>query len=281
MTKNNGGYHMPITSDYHMHSSYSFDSEEKMKNMIEASIQKGLKSICFTEHMDIGGPVTEEWPEHAWEVNVDSYLYDLINTRADYDGQIEVNFGLELGLQQAVFRENAICAKAHEFDFIIGSIHFVNGMDTYWPEFFEGKTAKQAVVEYYRTMLANVKQFNNFDVLGHMDYIVRTLPGGEAVYVPNDYTDLTDEILETLIEKEKGIEINTSQLKKGFTMANPCLELLKRYKELGGEIITVGSDAHKAEHVAYGFDKAEEFLKSAGFKYYSTFKERVASFHKL
>lgn len=272
---------MPILSDYHMHSSFSFDSEEKMKDMIEGAIQKGLKNICFTEHMDIGGPVTDEWPEHAWEVNVDSYLYDLINTRAGFDGQIEVGFGLELGLQTAAFRENAVCAKSHEFDFIIGSIHFVNGMDTYWPEYFEGRSANAAITEYYKTMLANVRQFNNFDVLGHMDYIVRTLPGGESMYVPSDFTDLTDEILETLIEKEKGIEINTSQLKKGFLQANPCLDLLKRYKELGGEIVTVGSDAHQKEHIAYGFDKAEEFLKEAGFKYYATYKDRMPNFHKF
>lgn len=272
---------MPITSDFHMHSSYSFDSEESTQKMIETAISKGLKNICFTEHMDIGAPVTAEWPEHSWEVNVDSYLYNLLSLKDRYADKLEINFGIELGLQTSVFRENAVTAKSHEFDFIIGSIHFINGVDTYWPEYFEKKTTNQAIIEYYQAMLANVRQFNNFDVLGHMDYIVRTLPGGESVYVPNDYTDLTDEILETLIEKEKGIELNTSQLKKGFKAANPCLELLKRYKELGGEIITVGSDAHKAEHIASDFDKAEEFLKAAGFKYYTVFAGRSPSFEKL
>lgn len=272
---------MSILSDFHMHSSYSFDSEESMKNMIEASIQKGLKNICFTEHMDIGAPVTSEWPEHAWEVNVDSYLYNLLSLKDQYADRLEINFGLELGLQTSVFRENAITAKSHEFDFIIGSIHFVNGVDTYWPEYFEGRSVNAAVTEYFKAIRDNVRQFNNFDVLGHMDYVVRTIPGGESLYVPSDYTDLTDEILETLIEKEKGLEINTSQLKKGFSQANPCLDLLKRYRELGGEIITVGSDAHEAKHVASDFDKAEEILKAAGFKYYTVFAGRNASFEKL
>lgn len=272
---------MSITSDFHMHSSYSFDSEEPMQNMIEAAVSKGLKNICFTEHMDIGAPITPEWPEHSWEVNVDSYLYNLLMLKDKYADKLEIQFGIELGLQQSVFRENAVCAKEHDFDFIIGSIHFVNGIDTYWPEYFEGRSVNAAVTEYFKTTLNNVRQFNNFDVLGHMDYVVRTIPGGESLYVPSDYSDLTDEILETIIEKEKGLELNTSQLKKGFSQANPCLELLKRYRELGGEIITVGSDAHKAEHVGSDFDKAEAFLKEAGFKYYTTFSGRSPSFQKL
>lgn len=272
---------MPITADYHMHSMHSFDSDASIDSMINAAIDKGLTDICFTEHMDIGSPVTAEWPEHAWECNVDSYLYDLIMHKNKYEGKINVNFGLELGLNKAVFRENAIAAKSHEFDFIIGSIHFVNNMDTYWPEYFEGRSEKAAVEEYFKATLENVKMFNNFDVLGHMDYVVRTLPSGESGYRPFEYDMLIEEILTTLVEKEKGIEINTSQLRKGFNYANPHLDLIKKYKELGGEIVTIGSDAHDPISVGSHFDKAEEFLKEAGFKYYCTFKDRVASYHKL
>lgn len=272
---------MPITADYHMHSIHSFDSDAPIKDMIESAISKGLTDICFTEHMDIGGPITDEWPEHAWECNVDSYLYDLITTKSKYDGKINVNFGLELGLNKAVFRENAIAAKSHEFDFIIGSIHFVNDMDIYWPKYFEGRSIKAAMDDFFKATLDNIKMFNNFDVLGHMDYIVRTVPGGESSFNTSDYEMYINDILETLIEKEKGIEINTAQLRKGYTNANPHLDIIKKYKELGGEIITIGSDAHDPESVASHFDKAEEFIREAGFKYYTTFKDRVASYHKI
>lgn len=273
---------MPILADYHMHTSFSLDSEAKMKDMIESALSKGLKQICITEHMDIGAPVTEEWPEHAWECNVDSYLYELIKYKNEYVDKIEINFGIELGLMQSQFRPNAIAAKSHEFDFIIGSIHFVNDLDIYWPDFFEGKTAKKAIDEYFNTLLLNVKQFNNFDVLGHLDYIVRTVPGGEASFNPMDHKNVVEEILNTVIEKEKGIELNTAQLAKdGFKQANPCIDYLKLYKELGGEIITIGSDAHVPENIAGNFNKAEALLKEAGFNHYCTFKDRVASFHKL
>ncbi len=272
---------MAIKADYHLHSVHSEDSETPIEETVKAAISLGLEKICFTEHVDHGFPVTAEHPEGSWVCNIDSYLYDLLTIRQKYEDQIQIGFGVELGLQESVFRENALTAKSHEYDFIIGSIHLVNGLDTYWPSYFEGKTTKQAVTEYLKCTLTNIRKFQNFDVLGHMDYIVRTLPEGEGAYKVSDYTDLFDEILETLIENEKGIEINTSQLCKGFSNPNPHRELVKRYKELGGEIITIGSDAHTPDRVAAHFDVAETILKDCGFKYYTTFENRVANYNKL
>lgn len=272
---------MPLKADYHMHSSYSEDSSTPMEELIKASVSKGLKKICITEHNDFGYPVTEQFPEGSWICNVDAYLYDLVKYKEMYDKDIEVNFGIELGLQESVFRENALASKAHEFDFIIGSIHVVDGKDPYWPGYFDGKTDKQAVTEYLQTTLKNIRRFQNFDVLGHLDYIVRKLPGGEVAYKVSDYSDIIDEILEFLIENEKGIELNTSALAKGFSNPNPHRDIIKRYKELGGEIITIGSDAHKVESVAANFDVAEQILVDNGFKYYTTFTNRIANYEKI
>ena len=272
---------MSIQADFHIHSYHSFDSEAKMEDMINAALNKGLKHICFTEHMDHNFPPSPEYPEGAWECNVDSYLYELLGHRAAYDRQIEVRFGLEIGLQESVIRDNAITARSHEFDFIIGSIHVVNGFDTYLPAYFEGKTTKQAILEYYETMLRNIQKFENFDVLGHIDYIVRTLPEGEGAYKPSDYMDIVDEILNIIIEREKGIEINTAALVKGFTNPNPHRDIVKRYKELGGKIITFGSDAHTPERVATHFEEMTELAKKSGFTEYYTFKKRVPTVHKL
>ncbi len=272
---------MSIKADYHIHTSYSTDSDAVMEDVIKSAISKGLNAICITEHLDYNFPVSDDAPEGSYICNVDSYLYELLMLRPKYEGQIKINFGIELGLQESVFRENALAAKAHEFDFIIGSIHNVNGQDTYLPQFFEGKTPKMAIDEFFNTTLSNIRKFQNFDVLGHLDYVARTVPGGESVYNVSDYADIIDEILETLIENEKGIEINTAALSKGFSNPNPHRSIVKRYKELGGEIITIGSDAHKAENVASNFDVAEAILKDCGFKYYTTFENRVASFNKL
>lgn len=279
--KKNEELKMPITSDNHLHSHHSSDSEAKMEDMVVSSISKGLSSICFTEHQDHDFPINPEHPELDFMLNVDSYLYELLTLREKYESQITVNFGIEIGLQEQVFRENALTAKAHEFDYIIGSMHVVNGFDTYDSKYFEGKSDKQAIDEYFKATLSNIRKFQNFDALGHLTYIVRTVPGGEAAYSYRNHADIIDAILELLIENEKGLELNTSALGKGFQFPNPDPNVLKRYRELGGEIITIGSDAHSPENIAIKFDVAEQILKDAGFKYYTTFEKRVAQFHKL
>lgn len=273
---------MAILADQHIHTNHSFDSKIPMEAQVLSAIEKGLNHICFTDHNDFDYPVSEDYPEGAWELNTDSYLYELLSLRGKYKDKIQIGFGIEIGLQESCFRKNAILARSHEYDFIIGSIHLVNNIDTYDPKFYEGKTIDEAIKEYYQTMIKNIKQFNNFDVLGHIDYINRKLPGGEGAYDFSKYIDYTDEVFDILLENEKGIEINTSAVKKyGFKNPNPCIDLVKRYKEKGGEIITVGSDAHVPENIAGRFDVAEEILKACGFKYISVFKDRVATYEKI
>lgn len=273
---------MPILADQHMHSSFSFDSKTELRDMVESAVKKGLIHINVTEHNDFNYPVSEKFPKGSWDLNVDSYLYDLLCLREEFQDKLFVGFGIEIGMQTNCKQENIILSNCQPYDFIIASNHLVNGVDTYEPVYFEGKTAKQAIEEYYTSIIENIKVFKNFDVLGHLDYIVRTLPGGEKTYNPLDYMDYVDKIFDILLASGKGIEINTQGLwKKGFSESNPGLEILKRYKEKGGEIITVGSDAHTPDGIAGAFFKAEEILKKAGFEYYSVFMNRMPTFLKL
>lgn len=272
---------MPILADQHMHSHHSFDSKASMESMIESAISKGLNHICFTEHNDFDFVVNEKMPEGAWDCNVDSYIYELLTLRSKYEDRIQLGFGLEIGIQESCFRKNAVLARSHEFDFCIGSIHLVNGKDTYDPAYFEGRSTKESIDEYFKATIKNINQFQNFDVLGHMDYVVRTLPSGEADYNPLEYMDYVDAILDILLENEKGIEVNTSALIKGLKMPNPHKDIIKRYKEKGGEIITIGSDSHVPENIAGKFDVAEEILTSLGYKYYSVFKDRIPTYVKF
>ena len=130
-------------------------------------------------------------------------------------------------------------------------------------------------------ILENIKKFSNFDVYGHLDYVVRYGPNKDKEYTYEKYKDILDSILKLLIEKGKGIEINTGGVKSGLKELHPCTSIVKRYRELGGEIITIGSDAHTPEHIASHFNRAEEVLKECGFKYYTIFEKRVAEFKKL
>ena len=278
---------MPITADYHLHSSFSGDSDTPMEEMILKGIELGLTEMCFTEHNDFDYPVTESasegrsTPEGMFELNPDAYLYDLLRLKEKYADQITILFGVELGMQPHLSKQNSAFAKAHDYDFVIASSHICNRQDPYYPSFYEGRTQEEAYREYFESILENLKSYSNFDVYGHLDYVVRYGPEKDEGYSYEAYRAIFDRILERLISMEKGIEINTAGLAKGMRDANPCVGVIRRYRELGGEIITVGSDAHDPGQIAYAFDRAADILKDCGFKYYTTFEKRSPSFHKL
>ena len=270
-----------IQADFHIHSSFSADSFASMESVVESAIKKNLKHICFTEHLDYDFPASDEYPSEAWLLNIDSYLYELLLCREKYDDKIKIGFGLELGLQKQIIDKVITASNSQPFDYIIASIHVVDGFDTYDPLYFEGKSRKEAVTGYFETILDNIKSFDDYDSLGHMDYIIRTLPEGPKFYNYSDYIDLIDEILKTLIKNNKGLELNTSALIKGYKNPNPDINVIKRFKELGGEIITIGSDSHVPQTLGGEFDKAEEILKAAGFNYYTVFNFRKPEFIRL
>ena len=272
---------MSIQSDCHLHSNHSGDSDTPMEDMIRQGIALGLHTMCFTEHNDFGFPETDDLPKDTFLLNVDSYLYELLALREKYADQIKLLFGLELGLQPEVFREKAVLARSYEFDFIIASSHLLHGQDPYYPSFFAGKTDESVYRDYFQSELDNIRKFSNFDVYGHLDYIVRYGASKDADYSYDKYKDILDAILTTLLEKEKGLELNTGGIKYGMRDFHPTMDVLKRYRELGGEIITVGSDAHDPAHIAEHFDRACEVLHACGFRYYTIFEKRVPEYKKL
>lgn len=272
---------MAITADFHLHSSFSGDSTEPMENMILSAIEKGLTHICFTEHMDFDYPVSEGTPEGTFLVNTDSYLYDLARLKDKYSGRLQILFGIELGLQPHLAKELAVYTHLHEFDFIIGSTHIANGKDPYYPAFYENRSEEEAYREYFENIIENIRKVRHFDVFGHLDYVVRYGPDKDKNYSYAKYKDLFDTILTLLLEYEKGIELNTGSLRSGTKDVSPCRDVLKRYRELGGEVITVGSDAHCAKDIASDFHLAAEILKDCGFRYYCIFEKRLPEYKKL
>jgi histidinol-phosphatase (PHP family) len=157
----------------------------------------------------------------------------------------------------------------------------VHGRDPYYPAYFEGRSDHDSFIEYFRSIPENISAFDNFDVYGHLDYVVRYAPEQNAHYSYLDYMDLIDEILTALISRGKGIEINTAGFKYGLGHPNPTEGIIKRYRELGGEIITVGADAHVPDAVGYDFEKLSGILSDAGFKYFTVFEKRKPTFIKI
>ena len=263
--------------DQHMHCNFSGDSDALPEDMIKAGIAHGLSGICFTDHLDYDYP---EEP-NIFLLDFDNYFKVLSDLKEKYADKISVNIGIELGLQTQAAGQNLAVAEKYPFDFIIGSSHVVNHMDPYYPEFFAGRDEDAAYMEYFESVLENINSGVDFDVYGHIDYVVRYGPNKNAFYAYEKFTDIIDEILTQLISKGKGIEVNTGGFKYGLGHPNPTEDIIKRYRELGGEIITMGADAHVPEYVAYEFDKTAQIIKNCGFKYYTVFKNRKAEFIPL
>lgn len=272
---------MPIKADVHLHSNFSGDCEATIDSMVEKGIELGLTHMCFTEHLDIDYVYEKPEDEGMFDLNVDSYLYDLLRVKSKYKDKITLLFGIELGLQPHLMRPLAIAAKTHDFDFIIGSSHLCHRKDPYLPSFFEGRSEDEAHREYFESVLENVKKISNYDVYGHLDYVLRYGPTANASYSYRKHADILDEILKTLIDKEKGLEYNTGGFYKGLTGEDPYVDILKRYRELGGEIITIGSDAHEPAYVGFGLEKAAETLLACGFRYYTVFDGRLPEYFPI
>lgn len=265
-------------NDHHIHTSFSCDGKASPEAQIERAIELGMKQICITDHEDIGFP-----PKHGYVFSVDTekYFDTLGQLKEHYSDKIDIRIGIELGLQVKYFDEINAFANSHNFEFIIGSTHLVDCEDPCLSDYFDRQSEKEAISVYLKEVLRNVTVFDNFDVVGHIDYIVRYTKSKGRDYVCRDYIDIIDEILKTVIEKGKGIECNTSRIGNGYLHCNPHEDIIKRYRQLGGEIITLGSDSHLPETLAHGFDTAGEILKQAGFEYYTVFKNRKPEFLKL
>lgn len=272
---------MPISADTHLHSTYSGDGDSTIDEMVQKAISLGMKQMCFTDHNDFDYPYRKGDKPDMFLLNVDAYLFDLLRAREKYQDQITILFGMELGLTPETLRKNLILSKSHEFDYIIASSHLCHGKDPYYSDFYEGKEEKAAYLEYFESILENLKLFHNFDVYGHLDYVVRYGPTKNKHYKYSDYADVIDAILKHLIENEKGLEVNTGGYRCGIDTTNPCMDIIRRYHELGGEIITVGSDAHSTEYLQDHFSHAELLLKEAGFKYYTVYENRLPAFFRL
>jgi histidinol-phosphatase (PHP family) len=273
-----------IIADYHVHSDFSGDSQTPMEYMIDRALQLGLKKLCFTDHMDY------DYPHKGgtrFEFDPELYVPKLQQLKEQYAGQIEILTGIELGLQPLshVIDYYQCLRQKYSFDFAIGSTHVLDYADPYFPAFWEQRTPEQGIRSYFQSIIDNCKLFKDtFNIYGHLDYIIRYVPtkdGSKADYSYSDYADLLDEALKTIIHCGKGIEVNTAGYKYGFGYPHPKTEVLKRYRELGGELITIGSDAHKPEHLCYNFELVPELLKELGYTYYATFVQGKPVFEKL
>lgn len=279
-----------MKADYHVHSAFSFDCKESMETQIERAIAMGLDEICFTDHVDYGvrkdwgepGPVGERNGKPKRNVDYPRYFAELAGMKERYGDRITVRRGLELGVQRhTVRRTEELCERCRgELDFTLLSVHQVDDLEFYPPEYMAGRPQDEYNLGYYEELLAVAKAFDGYCVLAHLDVMRRYDPAGEYPFEPT--RDVVAEILRTAIQKGKGIELNTASWRYQLEDIQPRREILRLYRDLGGEILTIGSDAHRAERVGGNLDEARAILRGElGFRYFCTYERGKPQFHEL
>lgn len=268
---------MAIKTDFHLHSAFSGDAETPMEQMIQKGIELGMNTLCFTEHMDY--QLISEGIDFA--VDTAAYHNIFVQLKEKYQNKIELLFGIELGLEPQHHAFLTEYTHTWDFDFIIGSSHVIDGIDSYYPVFFEGRSEEASYHRYFETILENLTAFSDIDVYGHLDYIVRYGPNKSRFYSYEKYRDVIDAALKTMVEKQIGLEVNSAGFRKGLGFPNPHPDIIRRYLALGGEIISVGSDAHDAESIAADFETVRKLLLACGCRYYTIFRKRKPEFIHL
>jgi len=266
---------MKIT-DHHVHTEFSGDCSTPMEVIINRAAQLGLKEVMFTDHVDFDYPSVDI----CFEVDYKKYIKILEKLTVQYS-EMDILVGIEVGYQPGLNKRINQLLNSYHFDFVICSIHAWNGAALDKGDLFKGRSQEEGYRAYFDILKYTIENFDNFDVIGHLDFIVRYGDFEDKSIRYEDYKNILDEILLMIIKKGKGIELNTSGLRYKLSSMHPSLEILTRYFELGGRIITMGSDAHVLKDLYADFDKAIGQLKEIGFSEIAAFKNRKPNFIKI
>lgn len=259
--------------DCHVHSDCSGDCKAPMTDMCRAAVERGIKIICFTEHIDF-----EPTDSCFQRFDYDHYNCQITEARQAFDGVLDIRSAIEVDFQVRYRSEIEELLARTEFDYVLGAAHYVDGVILEDHErYFPGKSAEEAYAPYFDNALAAVET-GWFDTLAHLDLCKRY---GVRYYGPFDwkpYREKIEQILKAVIDRQMTLEINTSGMRQSPEDTYPSRELLQLYASLGGKLVTLGSDAHRPEHVGEGIPAAAEVAKELGFTSASTYvcRERAA-----
>lgn len=258
-------------SDYHVHTTYSFDGYQSVFEACEAALSLGLDEICFTEHLELGdpSPKTSAIPDFISlfnDIEKANYLFPALKIRK----------GVEIGYHSSYFEQMYQLLESLPFDFYLLSLHLIDNLDPYDQLYFSGKTQKEAYEKYLKLKLESVKTFPSYDAVAHLGYVAKFAPYPKASRpLTLDYNpDIIDEILLTLISKDKALEINASGIgKMGVPIPSP--DIIKRYIELGGKWFTFSSDAHGVASIYKDVSEAKNIAIALGAKWELRFENRI------
>ena len=262
--------------DNHNHSQFSFDGG---KTTVEASAKagraNGLAGMCFTDHCDFFVPAMKAEFEHLVpeQFDIDAQQAEIDRVREMFP-DFRIFKGIEIGLEKLSREQNRKILEENEFDQVIASVHYLDDTDPFWGGYYKGKDWKTAYGHYLETIYEEMVWLGDFDIVGHYDYVARYAPYPECSIFYRDFPDIFDSILKYLAENGKALEINTKTY-QDYHGRTPVADrnVLLRFRELGGEAVSLGSDSHNPQRPGDKFPLFAEFVKSCGFT-------RLAHFHR-
>ena len=253
--------------DYHMHSDFSADGKQTIEDIGNTAEAMGLKEIAITDHSDLEYPY-----DMTFAFDFEARAKVIQNEREKHPN-LKIRDAIEIGIMPETKQDYVNLIESYPFDFVILSIHVIDGVDPYYHTYFEGRSREDAFRAYLEAILQSVTDFKSYSVVGHIGYAARFADGDNRSIQYEDFPELIDAILKTVIKNGKGIEVNTKGISTvGETL--PSRSILARYYELGGEIITVGSDAHVSERIGDRVLETIQMLKNIGFKSITTFEKQ-------
>lgn len=266
-------------ADTHAHSTASFDGHSSRAEMVAAAQRSGLDCLCFTDHYDVINEKGELIPHYDWTPARREHREALPLVEPGF----ELGYGLELGNAPADFAGAEEALREPGLDFVIGSIHnasrAMGGIDFYYIDYAKEPEKAPIHLRDYLESLLELVRWGNYDSLGHLPYPLRYMSqrGGVDIGLER-FQDLVDQILRAAAEAGKAIEVNSYRGRGGLEDYAP---LLRRFRALGGELVTCGADAHRAEDVGKGLKDAYALLEACGYRYVTVFRQRKPSLIRL
>lgn len=255
--------------DTHTHTCHSHDSALSPEALLQAASEKGCELIAVTNHCD-RDIVGVRSCAHIAQLDVDRTFRELSALQARAGNRTRVAVGLECGWAKFCEADYTEILSRYPWDFVINSIHMTDGEDLYMPSYFAHRDKIQAYTLYLQSVRASLDAPYPYETIGHVGYVMRKAPYPDNAMRYADHADLLDDILRTLVEKGKALELNSNA--KGTQQSLlPSREILVRYRELGGELLTFGSDAHTADRIGDKYDIAAAMAREAGFRYFFGF----------
>jgi len=262
-------------ADYHTHSAFSFDTETAPAELLRAAERRGLDELCVTDHCDFEAHSAFD-PEAQWRA--------FSKLRAGNKTPVKLRIGLEIGEGHRSREAIGAAVAAHPYDFLLGSLHMLRGEPDFYYIRYQNAAQCYGYLDRYWDETMELCQWGGFDALGHLCYPLRQM-GQQGISLPDVYeryeTRMTA-VFDLLCQQGKGIELNLAGLyRKDGSPPLPPPDVLALYRRRGGEIVTLGSDAHQAEYVGAALPEGIELLKTAGFRYVTAYEARKPRFEKI